>query len=107
MPEPPRSQGRALLAGLLRDIACGVFGEFDVYDSVIEADVHDAMHEFELPHVVVCFSPDTGYLTVEGPFDNGLAASRMAEDDADAGRLSGSDFIYLVLPLVPPRADAG
>jgi hypothetical protein len=98
---------RVRLADLLRDIASGVLAAPEFYQAMIEADVREAMREFELPHVVVCFSPETGYLTVEGPFEDGLAASRMAEEDAQAGRLADSDFVYLVLPLLPPRTSPG
>jgi hypothetical protein len=75
----------------------------EFYEAMVEADVREAMREFELPHVVVCFDRVTGYLTVEGPYEDGLTASRLAEEDANADRLVGTGFTYLVLPLLPRR----
>jgi hypothetical protein len=75
----------------------------ELYQRLVEADVEEALRELELPHVVVCFDPQTASLTVEGPFDEGLSALRMAEDDAIADRMHGTGFTYLVLPLLPRR----
>ena len=79
----------------------------EFYQRLIDADVAEALREFELPHVIVCFDPQTGNLTVEGPFEEGLAAIRMAEDDTIADRMRGTGFAYLVLPLLPRRDHDG
>jgi hypothetical protein len=75
----------------------------ELREAMVEADMREALREFELAHVVVCFDPISGYLTVEGPYEDGLAAVQMAEEDSRADQVLRAGFTYLVLPLLPQR----
>lgn len=59
--------------------------------------------EVDLPHIVICHDIDTGSVSYEGPFPDGLAALVFAEREsaADQEQNDGIPLVFKVAALYP------
>ena len=69
---------------------------------IMDRTVREAVHEVDLPHIVMCRDTATGVVSCHGPYDSGFAALVAADQLACEGGEEDLDMTFPVTPLFAP-----
>jgi hypothetical protein len=74
---------------------------------VLDSLVGESVREIDLPHLVLCTDLETGAVSYEGPYPDGMTALAAAESESTELDAEVSGFRFTVAPLLPTREMLG
>jgi hypothetical protein len=78
-------------------------GVGEALNSMVDAVVRDESRELSGPHVVMCTDRHSGYVTLSGPYPDGMSALVAADwEDQQLREIHERGFRFTVVPLLAP-----